>query len=95
MADSQAALQALTQERGTWEEERTQLQGQLAAAKKSLALAQSKLVLAKQRETQLKASLHGTSCRAGMQGTGLHGKGAYVWIGAWVCMCRHSGLLVP
>ncbi len=54
VSQSQASLEKLMAEQQVWEAQRAELQGQLAAAKKAQALAQSKLVLAKQREAQLK-----------------------------------------
>ncbi len=58
VAESQVSLQRLTSDQQAWEGERAELQGQLAAAKKAQAMAQSKLVLAKQREAQLKVGMH-------------------------------------
>ncbi|GAB4823296.1 hypothetical protein N2152v2_010342 [Parachlorella kessleri] len=51
---AQASLSQLAEEQQGWQAERKDLQGQLATARKAQALAQSKLVLAKQRETQLR-----------------------------------------
>ena len=57
MSQAQASLEELTKEQQGWQAERKDLQGQLATARKAQALAQSKLVLAKQRETQLRVRL--------------------------------------
>ena len=54
MIEAQGSLAKLTEEQQGWQAERKDLLGQLATARKAQALAQSKLVLAKQRETQLK-----------------------------------------
>lgn len=56
LAEAQASLARSSEERQAWEGQSAELQAQLAAARKAQALAQSKLVLARQREAQLKVS---------------------------------------
>ena len=76
LAESQASLQRLGEEQRAWEAERGALQSQLAAAKKAQALAQSKLVLARQREAQLKVGKSTCcqhSCDPGSWGLRAHG----------------------
>lgn len=55
------SLKQMTKERETWQAEERHLHNQLASARKAQTMAQSRLILTKQREAQLKVQENSSS----------------------------------